>query len=104
MLTLPIKKQWFDMIRSGIKKEEYRNMTDYYKTRFQNIGLLDAFGISTGKVAQIVLRAGYRKDSPKLTITARLSVGKGWPAWGADPNCWYYVLRDIDIVKDSDPE
>ena len=24
MLTLPIKKKWFDMIASGEKKEEYR--------------------------------------------------------------------------------
>ena len=24
MLTLPIKKKWFDMILSGEKKEEYR--------------------------------------------------------------------------------
>ena len=26
MLTLPIKKQWFDMILSGEKKEEYREI------------------------------------------------------------------------------
>lgn len=26
MLTLPIKKKWFDMIKSGEKKEEYLNM------------------------------------------------------------------------------
>lgn len=27
MLTLPIKKKWFDMILSGEKKEEYREST-----------------------------------------------------------------------------
>lgn len=27
MLTLPIEKQWFDMIRSGEKTEEYREIT-----------------------------------------------------------------------------
>ena len=26
MLTLTIKKKWFDMIKSGIKKEEYREV------------------------------------------------------------------------------
>ena len=26
MLTLPIKKKWFDMIKSGEKKEEYREI------------------------------------------------------------------------------
>ena len=36
MLTLPIKKKWLDMIASGEKKEEYREITDYYDTRFTN--------------------------------------------------------------------
>ena len=30
MLTLPIKKKWFDMILSGEKKEEYREIKPYY--------------------------------------------------------------------------
>ena len=37
MLTLPIKRKWFDMIASGEKKEEYRALTDYYDTRFTNV-------------------------------------------------------------------
>lgn len=41
MLTLSIKKQWFDMIASGVKKEEYRDIKPYYTSRFMNIGLLD---------------------------------------------------------------
>lgn len=34
MLTLPIKKKWFDMIVAGEKKEEYRDIKPYYDTRF----------------------------------------------------------------------
>ena len=34
MLTLPIKKKWFDMIKSGEKKEEYREIKPYYVSRF----------------------------------------------------------------------
>ena len=37
MLTLPIKKKWFDMILSGEKKEEYRELKPYYKSRFSSI-------------------------------------------------------------------
>jgi hypothetical protein len=37
MLTLPIKKKWFDMILSGEKREEYREIKEYYETRFQNL-------------------------------------------------------------------
>ena len=36
MLTLPIKKKWFDMIVSGEKKEEYREIKPYYDSRFMN--------------------------------------------------------------------
>lgn len=35
MLTLPIKKKWFDMILSGEKKEEYREIKPYWDTRFE---------------------------------------------------------------------
>ena len=34
MLILPIKKQWYDMILSGEKKEEYREIKPYYEKRF----------------------------------------------------------------------
>lgn len=37
MLILPIKKKWFDMIKSGQKKEEYREIKPYYDSRFFNI-------------------------------------------------------------------
>lgn len=40
MLILPTKKRWFDMILSGEKLEEYRDIKPYYTTRFKNIGLL----------------------------------------------------------------
>lgn len=40
MLILPIKRKWFDMILSGEKKEEYRDIKPYYDTR-----LMDASGI-----------------------------------------------------------
>ena len=33
MLTLPIKKKWYDMILTGEKKEEYREIKDFYKGR-----------------------------------------------------------------------
>ncbi len=39
MLTLPIKRMWFDMVASGEKKEEYREIKEYYDSR-----LLNAFG------------------------------------------------------------
>lgn len=37
VLTLPIKKCWFDMIVSGVKNEEYRDCTDFYLKRFHHL-------------------------------------------------------------------
>lgn len=37
MLTLPIKKKWFDMIVAGEKKEEYREIKPYYDSRFKKL-------------------------------------------------------------------
>ena len=34
-LILPIKKKWFDMILSGEKKEEYREIKSYWEKRFK---------------------------------------------------------------------
>ena len=53
MLTLPIKGKWFEMILSGEKKEEYREIKPYYETRLQNL-----FGVilleRNGKVEEII--------------------------------------------------
>lgn len=42
MLTLPIKKKWFDMILSGEKKEEYREIKPCYTSRFANLFCINA--------------------------------------------------------------
>lgn len=33
VLYLSVKKEWFDMIASGEKKEEYREMSTYWSSR-----------------------------------------------------------------------
>lgn len=33
-LYLVLKNPWFDMIKSGEKKEEYRELSEFYKRRF----------------------------------------------------------------------
>lgn len=32
-LYLPLKKEWYNMIESGEKKEEYREINNYWKSR-----------------------------------------------------------------------
>ena len=45
ILYLPLKKKWFDMIVSGIKKEEYREINEYWTKRLVETegNLIDGF-------------------------------------------------------------
>lgn len=92
MLTLPIKKKWFDMILSGKKKEEYREITSYYDSRL--------LGFYTDKMEhQILLRNGYSLKSPTIKCKVEISKGIGKEEWGAEPNKEYYVLKILSVEE-----
>jgi len=96
MLTLPIKKKWYDMILSGEKKEEYREIKPYYEKRFTHVGLLDICEDShkpTKNTAYIVLRNGYSSDAPQFVAEVKMRIDYGRPEWGAVPGVLYYVLE-----------
>ncbi len=97
MLTLPIKRKWFDMIISGEKKEEYREFKPYYHKRFFNLWRGDLNGGAAKR--QIMFRAGYSKDSPSCVCTVRLATGKGRPEWGAEPDKDYYILKIFEVKE-----
>lgn len=106
MLTLPIKKKWFDMITTGDKLEEYRKITPYYETRFKNLfGELDDEGNrvlneeSTRNHRNIKLRNGYASNSPHVIVEATLKEDFGVREWGANPLELYYVLKIHKILK-----
>lgn len=90
MLVLPIKKKWFDMIKAGIKKEEYREIKPYYETRFNKL-------FKEEVEAVVTFRNGYSSNSPKIDCLVSLKIGKGKPEWGAEPNKNYYILNIIQI-------
>lgn len=104
MLVLPIKKKWFDMILSGEKKEEYREITPYYKTRFCNW-----FGIIVRKDKSIVkpcegnqpvmFRNGYNNNSPSFVAMCSVKVGTGKEEWGAEKDKQYFVLAIHEIER-----
>lgn len=121
MLTLPIRKKWFDMILSGEKKEEYREIKEYYETRFRNLfGAITIYPssifsnrskyellqgeavpeeIRKDRVQEIIFRNGYSKDSKEIKARCRLWIGKGRPKWGASPGKQYYVLEILSVEK-----
>ena len=84
MLTLAIKKKWFDMIDKGEKPEEYRDIKPYYNSRLEPY---------EGTEQEIMLRNGYSSSSPLLQITALVTKGTGNPDWGAEEGKEYWVLK-----------
>lgn len=102
MLTLPIKKKWFDMIKSGEKKEEYREIKPYYDSRFGFIDEIDEEGHTLQTYQSnmnIIFRNGYSLNSPKIQCYVRIEKGRGKPEWGAEPNKLYYVLKILSVEE-----
>ena len=92
-MILTIKKQWFDMIASGVKREEYRDIKPYYTSRFMSIGLLDKTARPTNSGVWIMFRNGYSRSSPTFKALCTLDIKQGNTAWGAEPDTTYYVLK-----------
>jgi hypothetical protein len=65
-LTLAVNDDWFRMIASGVKKEEYRKINQYYYARFDK------------PITHLVIRNGYGKKRPSVTVEL-LGIGKGIP-------------------------
>lgn len=70
-LHLILKHKWFDMIASGEKKEEYREIKPYYENRFSKY----AYDV-------VVFHRGYTDMVMEMKIK-RISEGIGKPEWGA---------------------
>lgn len=105
MLILPIKKKWFEMIASGEKKEEYREIKPYWTKRFENYYEIAKFNIelecSNFKEIyyRVVFRNGYQADSPTIKCKCKLRIGQGKQEWGAEPNKEYYILDILEVCK-----
>lgn len=99
MLILPIKKKWYDMILSGEKKEEYRELKPYYKTRFEHLWQGSLIGYDAKR--QIIFKNGYSSKSPSFIATVTLDIGEGRTEWGAKKGENYYILKihSIDELR-----
>lgn len=93
ILHLTLKKQWFDMIASGQKKEEYREIKPYWEKRLIIGTHFDA----------VSFRNGYSKDAPKMLVECKgVFTGHGVLAWGA-PKAKCFVVMLGDIIEGGKP-
>lgn len=106
-IYLPLQKKWFDMIASGEKKEEYREVKGKYIDQFCELLNVHEPNKSNDfcigyhlkwpeTYDKVVFTLGYPKkgvaerrlefNNPKVRI------GTGKPEWGAKPDKRYFVI------------
>jgi len=117
-LNLTLNKKWFDMIASGVKTEEYREIKPYWINRFvineykkYRTQVVEADIMATyrgeplfyaiSKDFDIVsANNGYSKDCPNVKWKHEgITIGEGKPEWGAIPGKKYFILKIGDLIK-----
>lgn len=121
-IHLNLKKKWFDMILSGGKKEEYREVTSYWKKRLQKMcsncdgwcndgsckcgGYYDqklskwVFGYEFKNFDSITFSNGYHKNRRQFVIDlGGIHIGTGLNKWGAEKGKRYFVLKLGQILN-----
>mgnify|MGYP003304236941 CR=1 FL=1 len=112
VLFLHLKKKWFDMIQSGEKLEEYREMSEYYISRFMDFSSIVSNCARFVEMAyaathpeedkyfkkfdKVVFFLGYpRRNDVNKRIefdNPRIRIGHGREEWGTDPEDYYFVI------------
>ena len=109
ILDLPLKKKWYEMIESGVKKEEYREIKpywlkrlfrviDYNFTHYEDVDSdcaefytnntdllktdLNLGGFHIKDFTHVRFRYGYTNRTMTYKID-KISIGVGKPKWGA---------------------
>lgn len=126
ILHLTLKRKWFTMILHGEKREEYRELTEYwasrilYKIPLPLGGYMSAWSdIKNGHKGEewkkrtgnapvfekfdiVRFRNGYQKDSPTFDIEFKgIEIKTGNPEWGAVPGMEYFVIKLGEIVNED---
>lgn len=123
VLTLTLKKKWFEMTKAGIKTEDYREINEYWTRRlFRNVDAWELQDIINGlREGRSIEWAGlfhlhFLKEFevnrmtlgyPKSTDTDRIlklehkgiEIRTGNPEWGAEPNKLYFVIKHGEIIE-----
>ena len=110
ILNLTLKKNWFDMILSGEKKEEYREVKDYWMKRLAGIkGCGTSYNFTLLCNAEnkfkeydtIIFKNGYSKNAPTIVIECKgIDVKEGNKKWGA-PNYRVFAIKLGKIIETS---
>lgn len=98
-LYLPLKKEWYNMIESGEKKEEYREINDYWKSRLMQYSL--RYGVRDyvfKPLDEVCFSYGYTKKTMTYKIDT-ITIGRGKPEWGAPTDSDVFIIKLGEKVK-----
>jgi hypothetical protein len=117
-LRLPLKTKWFEMTKSGVKSEDYREMTPYWSKRlcepcfyyeadFWEEVIIDGEIIeATYKFKPFetnIMTLGYPKSNNLERIMKLehkgIEIRTGNPEWGAEPDKLYFVIKHGAILS-----
>ena len=113
ILHLPLKEKWYNLIKQGIKKEEYREINHYWakrilkdypiEWRFRMAICIEAedFSMFEGKEFGGWDKAHFTLGYPKADDADRnmfkdidkIVIAQGNPDWGAEQGKYYFVIR-----------
>ena len=101
ILDLPLKAKWYEMIESGVKTEEYREIKPYWSKRLLG---LDAplfshrYGYQQCNekgYTHVRFRYGYTKRTMLREIES-ITFGYGNPEWGAPKGKQVFIIKFKD--------
>lgn len=105
VLRLTLTKKWYDMILSGEKKEEYRELKDYWEQRLMNFDIVSRNSFSSFKKPVgfkhfdfVEFRNGYAKTAPTMLVECKgIRIGKARPEWseGFADDCFVISLGSV---------
>ena len=97
ILHLTLKKDWFDMIASGKKREEYRECKEYWSRRLMEHG--------TNKFRKydvVRFRNGYAKGAPSIDIICKeICINLSKTKWSNKPPIKCFVIKLGEILIPS---
>ncbi len=119
ILDLPLKGKWYDMIESGEKPEEYREIkdfwikrlavckcnNDYNKTGFycKKANCISCIKRGNGfypiEFTHVRFRYGYTKRTMLFELNS-ISIGVGNPEWGAPEKEEVFILKLGEKIND----
>lgn len=91
-LYLTLTKKWFDMVKSGKKREEYREIKQYWTARICKRNEHGRYEIQ--HFDYVEFRHGYKGTEPPLRYRVTdITIGKGNPSLGAPVDKRVFIIK-----------